>query len=183
MRRGSIAAPLPERWAVLATSPFGWKVGWAVWMLAALAYVAFMERLTRGRPEMRLALVFGAMAAGVDLVGDTAQMILLPLAAASEPGPGPLFLLVERAANGAGLVVANGLYSLAVLVATRALPGHAAAALGSITFVLGAVLAVGGLTGSADLVVLAAGPTILAYCLWVAWIAREAGSEATDAAS
>lgn len=183
MRGGSIAAPLPERWAVLSTNPSGWRLGWAVWMLAALAYVAFMERLTRGRPEMRLALVFGAMAAGVDLCGDAVQMLVLPLAAASEPGPGPIFLLVERAANVAGLVVANGLYSIAVLVATRGLRGHATAALGSLTFVLGAVLALAGYTNAPGLVVLAAGPTILSYCAWVAWVAREAGPDEAETAS
>lgn len=161
MRAGSIAEPLNARVAHLATEPALWKLGWGVWMLSALTFVFFMERLTRDRPAARLALVLGAMGAAVDLLCDGVQMCVLPQFAQSTE-----FLALERIANVGGLVVANGLYSLAVLVATRSLQGHLLAALGSVTFVAGAVMVVAGLIDSPPLVVLSAGPTILAYCAW-----------------
>jgi hypothetical protein len=163
MRPGSIAAPLDERTAHLAAHPALWGLGWGVWMLSALAFVAFMERVVRHAPAARLALVLGAMGAGADLLCDALQMSVLPQFAHDER----LFLALERIANLGGLVVANGLYSLAVLVATLELRGHLVAALGSATFVAGALMVAGGLLDAPPLVVLSAGPTILAYCGWV----------------
>jgi hypothetical protein len=182
MRAGSIATPLDERWRFLAGHPVGWALGWAAWMLSALLFVAFMERLTRRVPGARLALVLGAMGASVDLVGDSVQMLILPLIAGNETAPTPLFIVCERVANVAGLVVANGLYSLAVMVATLELRGHALAATASLTFVAGGLMVVAGILDSPALVVISAGPTIVGYCSWVllaAW-AHEAGPPAGD---
>ncbi len=109
------------------------------------------------------------MGASVDLLCDSVQMLVLPLAAS-----GDAFLAWERAANAGGLVVANGLYSVAVLVAALALPGRAARAAGALTFTMGLVMVAGGLADAPSLVVLSAGPTILAYCAWVALATREA---------
>ncbi|HZV02391.1 MAG TPA: hypothetical protein VFF73_37140 [Planctomycetota bacterium] len=177
MRPGSIAEPLEARWQFLAERHSGWALGWAVWFLSALTFVAFMERLVRRVPEARLALVLGAMGASVDLVGDSVQGLVLPLVAASTPEPNALFLTVERAANVAGLVVANGLYSVAVLVATVQLRGKSLAAAGSLTFVAGMVMVAGGLADSAQLVVISAGPTIVGYVAWVLLAARDAKPE------
>ena len=171
MRAGSIVTPFEERWRFLAGHPGGWALGWAAWMLSALAFVAFMEQLVRRVPTARLALVLGAMGASVDLVGDSVQMLVLPLIASSEPGPSALFLACERAANVAGLIVANGLYSLAVVVATLELRGHAVAATASLTFVAGALMVLGGILDAPALVVISAGPTILGYCSWVLLVA------------
>jgi hypothetical protein len=173
MRPGSIAEPLAARSAHLATHPLGWQLGWGVWMLSALTFVAFMEQVTRLDPAARLALVLGAMGASVDLLCDSLQMLVLPMTA-----PGDAFLAWERLANAGGLVVANGLYSVAVLVATLALPGRMARmarAAGVCTFLAGMFMVAGGLADSASLVVFSAGPTILAYCAWVVLATREAG--------
>jgi hypothetical protein len=170
MRPGSIAEPLALRSAHLATHPLGWQVGWGVWMLSALTFVAFMEQVVRRAPGALLALVLGAMGASVDLLCDAVQMLVLPLAASSDG-----FLAWERAANAGGLVVANGLYSIAVLVAALALPGRAIKVTGGLTFAAGMVMVAGGLADRPGLVVASAGPTILVYCGWVVVVSRDCG--------
>lgn len=163
MRPGSIAeTSLDARTAYLAAHPGGWQLGWGVWMLSALTFVAFMERLVRRAPGARLALALGAMGAAIDLFCDAMQMTILPMLSHDDR----LFLVFERLANLGGLVVANGLYSVAVLVATFEMRGFLVAALGSLTFVAGMVMVVAGLVDSPQLVMLSAGPTIMAYCGW-----------------
>jgi hypothetical protein len=165
MRPGSIEAPLAERQAYIAEHALEWRIGWGVWMAAAVTYVLFMRSLGRSDTRTWFAVLIAFAAATFDLVGDAIQMSLPHFAG------GPRFVEFERLANFIGLVLAFGLYSLAVLVATWKLSGHVIAALGSITFVAGLVMVVGGLADEPSLVVLSAGPTILAYCGWVLAVA------------
>jgi hypothetical protein len=95
----------------------------------------------------------------------------------AEAGPGALFLAVERALGAGGVVVANGLYSVAILIATLALRTHPAVpalvrALGYATFAAGMGMVAAGFSGDARQLALATGPTILCFMAWTLGVAR-----------
>ena len=182
MRPGTAVHPLAERMSYLATAPGGWRLGWSLWALCACALLAFLGLLAAARPgpATQAAFSIACAAAAVDLTCDTLFATVLPRAAAA--GFGETFLLLERGLNAASLTVANGLYSVAVLVASRGV-GLAGVAesrqrlLALATFLAGLVLAATGLTGDPHHVELATGPTLglfMAWTLVVAWGARTA---------
>jgi hypothetical protein len=176
MRLGSIAAPLAERMAYLASRPAGWIGGWGIWMICAVLLVSFMavlrSRLPVPSPAADLALAFTAAGMGVDLLCDVIQMQALPLAAA---GLSPPFLLLERIAFTGGATVANGLYTAGVVLMTLCLrpAGVATRLAGWATGVSGAVMVLSGLVLSPALLVASTGPTLGFYCLWTVLVARD----------
>jgi hypothetical protein len=177
MRPGSVAAPLAERMAYLASLPAGWTGGWGIWMICAVLLVSFMavlrSRLPVPSPAADLALALTAAGMGVDLLCDIIQMQALPLAAA---GPAPPFLLLERIAFTGGATVANGLYTAGVVLMTFCLwpiASVAARLAGWATGVSGAVMVLSGLVLSPALLVASTGPTLGFYCLWTVLVARD----------
>jgi hypothetical protein len=176
MRPGSVAAPLAERTAYLASRPAGWTGGWGIWMICAVLLVSFMavlrSRLPVPSPAADLALAFTAAGMGVDLLCDVIQMQALPLAAA---GPAPQLLLLERIAFTGGATAANGLYTAGVVLMTLCLrpAGVATRLAGWATGVSGAVMVLSGLILSPVLLVASTGPTLGFYCLWTVLVARD----------
>ncbi|HSS77874.1 MAG TPA: hypothetical protein VLV54_14165 [Thermoanaerobaculia bacterium] len=179
MRSGSIAAPLNERMAYIASRPAGWIGGWGLWMICALLLVAFMAVL-RGHlpapdPAADLALALSAAGMGVDLLCDVIQIQVLPLAAAAGPGQITPFLLLERLAFTGGTTVANGLYTISVVLMTvglrRSTPATRFA--GWATGVSGAVMVLSGLVVSPALLLASTGPTIGFFSLWTVLVARD----------
>lgn len=167
MEPGTPAAPLTGRIAYLAARPAGWTAGWLVWMACALALVAFMVLLARAHPSplTRAAARLACAGAVVDIACDAAYIGLLPARAAGEV---PRFLAFERHLGLASLTGANGLYSLAVLVATLGLPAGAKASrgLGVLTFAAGLALAAAGLTGDPRHVMAGTALTIPSFLAW-----------------
>jgi hypothetical protein len=103
--------------------------------------------------------------------------VALPSLAAARPSDQSAFLVWERASSLGGAVVANGLYSIAILMAALALrrcPGMPAHALwlGAATFLAGMLMVAAGLTGDPRHLELATGPTIGAFLLWTVVVAR-----------
>jgi hypothetical protein len=181
LRPGSALFGLEQRLAYLAAYPAAWSLGWASWMLCTLAFVAFFAALVRAVPGpadgLRLALVIGTAGGAVDLFCDLIQMTALPALAAAEPPPTALFLTMERVAGAGGLVVANGAYTLATLLATYGLPrrpGLSAVviAVGWGVFVGGGLLVVAGFTDWTLLAAVGTGPMIGLFCAWVLLVAR-----------
>jgi hypothetical protein len=178
LRPGTPLVPAAERVAYLAARPLGWSLGWAAWMLCALALVAFLAVLAHVVPEapaLGTAVMLASAGAAVDLVCDTLYITVLPGLAAG--GPTPLFLTVERALGAGGVVVANGLYTVATLIATldlRARPGVPAAVtwLGYATFAGGMLMVAAGFTGDPDHLQLATGAAIVPYMAWTVGVAR-----------
>jgi len=178
MRPGTPLVPAAERAAYLAGRPLGWSLGWAAWMLCALALVAFLAALARAVPEagaiLGPAVMLAAAGAAIDLLCDTLYITVLPDLA--QDGPGRLFLAVERALGAGGVVVANGLYSVAILLATIALrvrpsvPGRVRA-LGYATFAAGMLMVAAGFTGEPRQLALATGPTIACFMAWTLGVA------------
>ncbi|MFL6264193.1 MAG: hypothetical protein ACJ76Y_31290 [Thermoanaerobaculia bacterium] len=177
MRPGSIVSPLTERIAFLSGRPLGWSLGWGVWMLCTLLLVGYIATLRRLAPDCslaaQLALVFTAAGMAVDLLADALQIQVLPLAARSAQ---PLFLAFERLALTGGATVANGLYTIGVLLMTLALRsqiGKSARAAGAATVAAGALMALSGLLPSPELLAASTGPTIGFYSLWTLLVARD----------
>ena len=178
MRPGTAAFPVAERMAYLSSTPAGWRAGWALWALCALALLAFFGALAAQRKAASTPAAFALACSGaaIDLTCDTLFVTVLPRAAA---GPPETFLLLERGLHSASLAVANGLYSVAVLVASRGLrlvePAEKRQrVLALLTFVAGSALAAAGLLGEARLVEIATGPTIAFFMAWTLVVAAGA---------
>jgi len=179
LRPGTPIVPLAERVAYLAERPLGWTLGWAAWMLCALALVAFLAVLAHVVPEastvLGIAVMLASAGAAVDLVCDTLYITVLPGLATE--GPTPLFLTVERALGAGGVVVANGLYTIATLLValglrTRPEMPPIVTWLGYATFAGGMSMVAAGFTGDPQHLQLATGATILPYMGWTAGGAR-----------
>jgi len=177
LRPGSVAAPLAERMAYLADRPAAWSWGWGIWMLCTLLLVSFMAvlwGLLPGKPvTAQLALVLTAAGMAADLLCDVIQIQVLPLAAGAGPD---LFLAFERLAFTGGVTVANGLYTLGVLLMTASLGrlvGAPARLAGWATVLAGFVLAATGVIPSPVLLQGATGATIGLYSLWTVLVSRD----------
>jgi hypothetical protein len=180
---GSPLAPAAERTAYLAARPWGWSLGWATWMLCALALVAFLAALfphldPQRREAAALTVALSAAGAAVDLLCDTLFIVLLPVLA--RDGPTPLFLAFERTLGAGGAVVANGLYSLSVLLAVACTPRGVewrwARVLGVGTGVAGLSLVAAGFTGVPWHLVATTPLTIVAFMCWTLVVARAVSS-------
>lgn len=181
MRPGSPLTPLPERLDYLAATPLGWTLGWVVWMLCAAALIAFLavaaHRLGPNAATAHFGVTVAVVGAGFDLLCDALFIIALPMLAAQPAVPEGLFLLVERAIGVGSLVIANGFYSLAVLLLTLTLRGRTGirpwtVALGLGVAGCGFLLVAAGFTGTAWHAAWATPPTMVLFCLWVVLVAR-----------
>jgi len=179
MQPGSVVVPLAQRMAYLASRPAGWSLGWGIWMLCTLLLVSFMAVL-RGRlggsAAAHLALVLTAAGMAADLLCDVIQIQVLPAAAGAGPSHPDLFLAFERLAFTGGLTVANGLYTMGVLmmnVRLRGLVGSPALLAGWGTVVAGFALAAAGFVPSPLLLQISTGTTIVFYSLWTVLVARD----------
>ena len=179
MRPGTPLVPAGERVAYLAGRPLAWSLGWAAWMLCALALVAFLAVLAQVVPQASAilgpAVMLAAAGAAVDLTCDTLFITVVPTLA--RDGPTPLFLTVERALGAGGVVVANGLYSVAILLATLGLRGQPVMppfvlGLGYTTFAAGMLMVAAGFTGDPQQLQVATGLTILPFTAWTLGVAR-----------
>jgi hypothetical protein len=181
MSPGTPLAPLPERMAYVAAAPVGWTLGWVSWMCCALLLVAFLAALVQRLGEDAALARFGLMIAiaglPIDLFCDAVFLVVLPMIASSHPPAEQLFLVVERATGVGSLVVANGAYSVAILLVSRVLQDRASIGLG--TVMLGYAVGVGGLflvaagfTGVPWHSLWATPPTIGLFCIWVVLVAR-----------
>ena len=178
MRPGTAIFPAAERAAYLAGRPLGWALGWAAWMLCALALVAFLAILAEAVPARALintAVTVAAAGAAVDLTCDTVYITAFPALAAE--GPTTLFLAAERALGAVGMVVANGLYSVAVLLATLGLRDLSRIPallrwLGYLTFAGGMLMVTAGFTGDPRQLEIATGLAIAPFLAWTVGVAR-----------
>lgn len=176
---GSPLVPLEARLAYLATRPFGWSLGWAVWMLCALALVWFLAVLRPyASPQSAMAapaVALAAAGAAADLLCDLLQILVLPRFAAARPASAPVFLAWERTAAVGGLIVANGLYSAAILLMALSLRGRLSAlalGLGVVTFVAGMLMVAAGVMADSRLLPVATGATFTAFLAWVVVVTR-----------
>lgn len=177
---GTMAGDAAARAAYLAPRPLGWTIGWWLWIASAVTLVAWIALVAERRPSSwtRLAVPVSIGAAAIDLSADALQIALRP-ALASE-GPTPLFQAVATALDVVGFVPANGLYSVAVLLATigvaRAGAPRVVTLLGLLTFLAGFALAAAGFTLQPRALQTTAGLTMVAFVGWTLtlwWSVRE----------
>ena len=181
MRPGSPLVPLSQRLDYLAGAPLGWMLGWVSWMVCAVSLLAFLAALTwrlRERDELaRLALNVAVAGAAFDLFCDAVYLLVLPMLASWQPAPEQLFLTVERITGIGSLVIANGAYSVSILLLSAALRGRPGVSprvvgLGYAVGATGLVLAAAGFTGEPAHAAWATPPTIGLFCVWVVCVAR-----------
>jgi hypothetical protein len=181
IRPGTEAFEYQVRCAYIAQS-WLWSASWTVWMICALMQVAFYARLIGYLPKRRdtamFALSLACVGVGIDLLCDVIWISILPVFAGVRADISPTYHALELLASTGGLVVANGLYSFAVLLFTFCMRredyvqthtlrlGYAVAA-------FGLLLSLAGLIGSHSLAVAMTGPTILCYCAWTVLTANE----------
>jgi hypothetical protein len=154
------------RAAYLAMRPAGWTIGWILWMASAITLVAFLAVLAERRPTplRRLAVVFAAAAAAVDLSADTLQITMRPALAVG--GATPAFLSAEIALDSVGFVAANGIYSCAVLLSSLGEGARLTRILGIATFVAGMTLALAGFTLNPRHLQVTAAATMTFFVAW-----------------
>jgi hypothetical protein len=142
--------------------------------------MAALRSLIPGQPlAALLALVFAAAGMAVDLLCDVLQIQVLPLAAQAGPENPGLFLALERLAFTGGATVANGLYTLGVLLMTLCLGRSVSAPAryaGWATSLSGFAMVLAGLLPSPELLQASAGPTLGFYSLWTVLVARDLSS-------
>jgi hypothetical protein len=167
MRPGTPLAPLSDRMRFLADQPAAWSLGWGVWMLCALALAGFFVLVAEKLPQeiARATLLCVSAAIAVDLCCDAAQMQILPLCAR---GDAARFVIVERTVGLGGTLVANGLYTLASVMAAFALGRRGLALLLGIS---GAAMCAGGVLDQPRIIELSTGPTILLFCAFTVLVA------------
>jgi hypothetical protein len=181
MRPGTPLVSLPERLDYLAGAPLGWTLGWVTWMACAVLLIAFLAALTwrlRERDNLaRLGLTIAVAGAACDLFCDTVYLLVLPMLASWRPPPEQLFLTVERLTGIGSLVIANGAYSVGILLISAALHGRPGVSLPAVWLgyavgVAGLLLAAAGFTGEPAHAQWLTPPTIGLFCVWVVLVAR-----------
>jgi hypothetical protein len=180
MRPGTPLVPLAERMEYLSRFPTGWVLGWGTWMLCVPLLIAFLARTARclrTRLELgRLAVTTAVIGGAFDLCCDVIFIAILPQVASWPPGNERHFLLLEKVTATVSVTIANGLYSIAVLLLTLALrdqPGLARSvvAVGYGDAGFGLVLAIVNFTGDPRHIEWATGPAIGLFCVWAVLVA------------
>jgi hypothetical protein len=186
MRPGTPLVSLPERLDYLAGAPLGWTLGWVSWMACAVLLIAFLAALTwrlRERDNLaRLGLTIAVAGGACDLFCDLVYLLILPMLASWRPPPEHLFLTIERTTGIGSLVIANGAYSVGILLISAALrqrPGVSLPVVGLGYAVGGAglLLAAAGFTGEPAHAQWLTPPAIGLFCVWVVLVARSLAPE------
>jgi hypothetical protein len=181
IRPGSPLVTLNERLDYLGSTPFCWTFAWVAWMLCAAALIAFLATVTsclgKEASLAQLGLMIAVAGIGFDLLCDSIYILVFPMLASQKPPPETLFLTVERVTGIASLVIANGAYSVGILLITLALRhrenlARFTTATGYAVAGFGLLLAAAGFTGVPWHAAWATPPTIGLFCVWVVLVAR-----------
>jgi hypothetical protein len=184
MREGTPLVPLASRMAYLGDHAWAWQLGWSIWIGCALSVFAFAWILAARLRVLGVAPAVVALARTLTVLAvmlDVACDLLYagPFVALAGTGDETAFTGSERLLGIASVTGANGLYTLGVfLFALSFRDGRApelpriARLAGVGTVISGSVMAVAGLIGSATLLAVTTGPTIVCFATWsvlVAW--------------
>jgi hypothetical protein len=170
-RRHDLAARIDY----LSEYPLGWTLGWLSWIACIPALLAFLVLTARWRstapPKAALALKLAFIGAAIDLTCDALFIFLIPRVAqsAAPHGVGELvdFWIVERGVSAVSLIVANGLYSVAILILADTLPNRVSRLMGLAVGICGLLLSASAFIEHPAPTEITAGLTILLYCAWV----------------
>jgi hypothetical protein len=172
-----------QRMAHVKGALWGWQVAWGVWMIAAATFVWFLAAVEKhwnaAGTCARLAMIVGVTAASLDCLFDVLQIAVLPAVAARGPEAKQTFLALAHLASAGGIILANGLYAVAVVLMTCAIGDNVSArsrALGWIVLATGLALSVVGFFTDPHLPEYFTGPAIGSYILWVVTVAWDGHS-------
>ncbi len=180
MRPGTAAVPREEQLRYLTSAPQGWVLGWVTWMLCAISLIAFLavavNRLSSPAPMAQLGLTIAVVGAAFDLFCDLTYIVTFPWLASTQNHD--LFIVLERLTGIASLVIANGAYSIAILLIAAEMKQSGrvrfvTSLVGTGVFFLGMLLVLAGFTGIPLHAQTATGPTIVLFCVWVLLVARD----------
>lgn len=158
---GASLTPTPAQPAYVAEHLIGWRIGWGLWIAAALSLLAFFRWWASRigwRPVTRAAIVVAAIGVIADIAAESR------LIAWTAPQPFELASALQLSG-----VLANGSYSLAGLLLTsrtRSLPGWLAGWSWSVWF-LGIGLAVAAAASNDDASRLL---TAAVFALFLPWL-------------
>ena len=178
---GTPLAPLADRVAYLSRAPALWTLSWVCWIGCAALLLLFLNAVARQLGDQaelaKLGVVVACVGAAFDLFCDSTYIVVFPLVTALDPFPETLFLILERLTGIGSLIVANGAYSVAILLVTLALKSshHVSAAgvnLGFAVVAAGLLLAGAGYSGVPWHAKWATPPCIGLFCLWVVVVSR-----------
>jgi len=135
-----------------------------------------IRRIGDGSELGRFGVVLAIAALPIDLSCDSIFMVGLPMLASWQPPAEQLFVAVERLTGVVSLGIANGAYSVAILLVSRVLQDHANIGMGTVMLgyavgVGGLLLAAAGFTGVPWHAQWATPPTIGLFCIWVVLVA------------
>jgi len=189
MRPGSPLVSLRDRLSFLVHDTSAWVLAWASWMLCAAALIAYLAILAQQlhSPLAQFALTVAVVGAAFDVFCDAIYMVVLPQLAShlpvpllgqppDEPWHYEVFLTVERIAGIGSMTIANGAYSLAILLLNVDLHRRRARrftfGLGYVVAGFGFLLALADFTGVARHAEWATPPTIVLFCVWAVHVAN-----------
>ena len=167
MRPGSMLVGEDARWEYLQADPFGWKLAWCVWMFAAASFGLFAllvgRRVRGGWAHIGAGLIRAAVV--LDVSVDTAQAFVLPHRSLNYS------VLLDLLS----IVVANGLYSIAVPILTRGVSSASMATRGLAwaTCATGLGLAGAGLWRNGEALEVLTPATILLSVAWTLSLLRD----------
>ena len=163
LRGGSEAVgDVAQRSAYITEYPLRWRIGWLLWMLAAISLAAFYA-WWGGRVRRDTALIaFSIAALGLlcDFSGESIFIAWLP---------SPLSALY-RAASLCSAAAGNGFYTIAAIVLTISTPALPLRPLAWLAWLSGIALTVATIAGMPVLIVAASGALMITFIPWVAWL-------------
>lgn len=167
-------AELEARIAHVASNATGWRLGWLVWNLAAIAlialYVALALRWRDRAPVLcRVAVLLAAAGLAADLGAETLLMVVSP---GAEPST---FALVEDIALPLTGYLGNGLYTLAgilLTIAGRSVLPRALVATAALAWAAGLALSAATLVGSETGQFAATAVLMPVFVAWTLMLAR-----------
>jgi hypothetical protein len=191
LRHGLASEPdLAARVSFVATHAWAWRLSWLAWSAAALAIFLLSVRLARIQPRSaRSTLVAGAplliaCALAADLSGQVQAIVLLPEHA--QAGEAARFASIERLVTLLSGVLANGLYTLGIVLlawgASDWLPRWASLA-AAVVGVSGAALSGSAGAGFARGVFWSTAVLMLALLSWLWAVARATRARSEDTTS
>jgi hypothetical protein len=159
----TLVPSVDERVRYIAEHLVAWRVGWMVWMVAAVTLVWFYVwwRARVSGPHVALLIVLAGITADW-----TAELALIVAGAEGHAAVAPAAFFLTGA-------VANGLYTVAGVVLTLATPlGPIARAYAVLMWAAGAFLSIGAALDAPFITALATAGLFALFVPWCVWLGR-----------
>jgi hypothetical protein len=178
LRGTEIQPDVGARAAFIVEHVVSWRLGWALWMVAALSLVGFYA-WWGARLAARSIAIFAVALTWVGTVCDLSGEMVWSLLAVEAARQGGDLAATQRAGTLLSAGAANGIYTVAGMFLTRATPGLPRAVQASMwaTWAAGILMTIGAIAGSIAVMTVSTAvlfPLLLAWTIWMArhWARR-----------